>query len=78
VQLLLDDLRDAPRLGATPGDVDDVLRKKNVKPVVYSGWTAIDERERSAGEPLGRPRVKLCSWDELLEAAEAAAQRDPA
>jgi ferredoxin--NADP+ reductase len=37
--------------------------------VIYSGWSAIDERERASGEPLGRPRVKLCTWDELLQAA---------
>jgi hypothetical protein len=39
---------------------------------MYAGWTAIDETERGAGEKLGRPRVKLCSWDELLAAAERA------
>jgi hypothetical protein len=71
------DLGDRPRLGKTPGDVDELLGKKNVRPVVYSGWAAIDERERSAGEPLGRPRVKLCSWEELLEAAASAADRNP-
>jgi ferredoxin/flavodoxin---NADP+ reductase len=37
---------------------------------VYSGWLAIDEVERAAGEPHGRPRVKLCTWDQLLAAAE--------
>ncbi len=31
---------------------------------------AIDEAERTAGEKGGRPRVKLCSWDDLLAAAE--------
>jgi ferredoxin--NADP+ reductase len=77
VELLLGDLGDRPRLGKTPGDVDELLGKKNVRPVVYSGWAAIDERERSAGEPLGRPRVKLCSWEELLEAAASAADRNP-
>jgi hypothetical protein len=41
-----------------------------VRRVVYAGWLAIDEHERVTGEPLGRPRVKLCSWDELLAAAE--------
>jgi hypothetical protein len=43
---------------------------------MYPGWTSIDELERTAGEKLGRPRVKLRTWDELLEAAErvAAAQ----
>jgi ferredoxin/flavodoxin---NADP+ reductase len=77
VELLLHDLRDAPRLGRTSDDVDDLLCKRHVNPVVYDGWAAIDERERSAGEALGRPRVKLCSWEELLEAAGIAAARDP-
>ncbi len=34
--------------------------------VEYAGWEAIDSHERGRGEPHGRPRVKLCSWDELL------------
>jgi hypothetical protein len=37
--------------------------------VLYPGWQAIDLAERDAGEPLGRPRVKLRTWDELLVAA---------
>jgi ferredoxin--NADP+ reductase len=69
VELLLADLQDTPRLGRTFDDVEALLRTKNVRHVLYEGWTAIDERERTAGEPLGRPRVKLCTWDELLEAA---------
>ena len=39
--------------------------------VVYAGWEAIDSRERGLGEPQGRPRVKLSTWEELLEAAGA-------
>jgi hypothetical protein len=31
------------------------------------GWQAIDAAERSAGEPLGRPRVKLQTWEKLLQ-----------
>jgi ferredoxin--NADP+ reductase len=37
--------------------------------VSWSGWSAIDERERSAGEPAGRPRVKIVRVPELLAAA---------
>jgi ferredoxin--NADP+ reductase len=37
--------------------------------VTYAGWEAIDRAEKGLGEPQGRPRVKLCSFDELLEAA---------
>ena len=37
--------------------------------VEWDGWCAIDERERSAGEPAGRPRVKIVRVPELLAAA---------
>jgi hypothetical protein len=30
---------------------------------------AIDAHECGLGGPLGKPRVKLCSWDALLAAA---------
>lgn len=40
----------------------------------YGGWEAIDEAERGAGEPHGRPRVKLCTFDELLAAASRPAR----
>jgi ferredoxin/flavodoxin---NADP+ reductase len=33
---------------------------------------SIDLLERSRGEPYGRPRVKLSTWDELLEAGRSA------
>jgi ferredoxin--NADP+ reductase len=50
--------------------VEVLLFDRGVRPVVYTGWTSIDERERAAGEKVGRPRVKLRTWDELLDAAE--------
>jgi ferredoxin--NADP+ reductase len=34
--------------------------------VGWNGWRAIDQRERRAGEPLGRPRVKIVRLPELL------------
>jgi len=70
VELLLADLAAAPRKGATAADVDALLDGRGVRRVVYAGWQAIDEVERAAGERQGRPRVKLCTWDELLAAAE--------
>ncbi|MBV9047269.1 MAG: FAD-dependent oxidoreductase [Solirubrobacterales bacterium] len=39
--------------------------------VTWEGWLAIDECERRAGEPHGRPRVKLVRHSELLDAARA-------
>ncbi len=59
---------------ATAEAVESLLADRGARAVVYSGWTSIDELERTAGEKLGRPRVKLCSWDELLEAAERVAE----
>ena len=59
---------------ATPDAVESLLAERGARAVVYSGWASIDELERAAGEKLGRPRVKLRSWDELLEAAERVAE----
>jgi ferredoxin--NADP+ reductase len=72
VELLLEDAA-AGRLEAKPDAtadaVLDLLAERGASVVMYAGWTAIDEVERGAGEKLGRPRVKLCTWDELRAAA---------
>ena len=76
VGLLLEDVhagRLAHRPVATAEAVDALLDERGIRRIVYSGWVAIDALERSRGEPLGRPRVKLVTWDELLDAAEAVA-----
>jgi ferredoxin/flavodoxin---NADP+ reductase len=62
--------RDGP---ATAASVDELLESRGVEYVAYAGWEAIDLDERTRGEPEGRPRVKLCSWEELLAAARAVA-----
>jgi hypothetical protein len=38
--------------------------------VTEEGWRAIDARELEQGRSEQRPRVKLASRDELLEAAQ--------
>ena len=73
VELLLEDLRDGPRKDRPAGEIERLLAGRGVRLVLYPGWASIDEHERAAGEPLGRPRVKLCTWDELLAAAERVA-----
>ncbi len=50
-------------------DLVDLLSERGGSPVLYAGWEAIDRVEKAAGEPAGRPRIKLSSWDELLAAA---------
>ena len=77
VRLLLEDLeqgRIAHGEHVTADAVEALLAERGVRAVVYSGWTSIDEHERVAGEKLGRPRVKLRTWEELLEAAERVAE----
>jgi len=77
VQLLLEDVEQgliAHREQVTPEAVEALLADRGVRAVMYAGWMSIDELERAAGEKLGRPRVKLRTWDELLEAAERVAE----
>ncbi len=59
-----------PPAGAPePAEIEAELRRRQPELVTYEGWQAIDEAERSAGEPHGRPRVKLTTFDELIDAA---------
>ena len=74
VELLLEDAAAGklPRSDANAADVDALLDERGIRRVLYAGWQSIDEVERAAGEKSGRPRVKLCTLDELLDAAERA------
>jgi ferredoxin/flavodoxin---NADP+ reductase len=77
VARLLEDVeagRIAHNPDVTPDAVEAFLAARGVGAVIYSGWMSIDELEKAAGEKLGRPRVKLRTWDELLEAAERVAE----
>jgi ferredoxin--NADP+ reductase len=65
---LLEDAR-AGQLGCEGGSLEELLAGRGVDFVEYAGWEAIDEHERGVGEPQGRPRVKLTSWDDLLTRA---------
>ena len=40
--------------------------------MTYAHWETIDQAEREAGEPHGRPRVKFCTVAELLDAGGVA------
>jgi ferredoxin/flavodoxin---NADP+ reductase len=46
--------------------------------VTWDGWEAIDQYERSTGEPFGRPRVKLVRTEALLAASRAPSRATPA
>jgi len=62
----------------TPEAVESLLAERDVGAVLYTGWASIDELEKAAGEKVGRPRVKLCTWDDLLEAAGSPGRGTPA
>jgi ferredoxin--NADP+ reductase len=66
IELLLTDARAGALAGSRSGNLEQLLELRGTQFVEYTGWQAIDAAERAAGEPLGRPRVKLGTWRHLL------------
>ena len=58
-------------LAGDRGSIEALLTERRPGHVTFEGWQAIDATEVEAGKPLGRPRVKLCRVDELVEASKA-------
>jgi ferredoxin/flavodoxin---NADP+ reductase len=73
VDLLLGDAQAGLLRRESDERLESLLEERGVEVVMYGGWEAIDQEERTRGEPHGRPRIKLCSWDELLAAARTVA-----
>jgi ferredoxin--NADP+ reductase len=76
VEHLLEDVREGrlpqPERPARAA-IEELVRERQPDVVDYAGWEAIDAAEKAAGEPQGRPRVKLTRIAEMIEAARAAA-----
>jgi ferredoxin--NADP+ reductase len=53
----------------TPGSAIDAALGRGAKPVSLDGWSAIDAAEVALGSGRESPRIKLATWDELLDAA---------
>lgn len=70
IDTLLNDLAVAEELTDFPDDhagkLADWLASRQPKLITSAHWEVIDRHERAAGEPHGRPRVKLPSLAELL------------
>ena len=68
---LLADLEAAKVPNRAPADppIEELLVERARDHVTYAGWQAIDRAEIAAGEPHGRPRIKFCRVDEMIEAA---------
>jgi ferredoxin--NADP+ reductase len=54
-----------------PADLATVLRSKNVEAVTAEGWASICAAERALGARSARPRIKLCTYAELLAASRS-------
>jgi ferredoxin--NADP+ reductase len=72
--VLLQDAREG-RLLPPPVEDDFVesLQRSHMPVVAWEGWRRIDEHERTAGASVGRPRLKLTTYDGL----HAVAAREP-
>ncbi len=72
VDTLLSDLSGGD-LAAVDADYSEKLVEwlldRQPKLITDDHWKLINEHERAAGEPLGRPRVKLTSVADLLRIA---------
>jgi ferredoxin--NADP+ reductase len=63
---------DAGALNEPARHAGDWIHARAPRAVRWNGWRAIDAHERRAGEPQGRPRVKLVRLSELLAASTGA------
>ena len=60
-----------PELAGDRGAIETLLGERKPDHVTFEGWQAIDAAEVEAGKPHGRPRVKFCRVDGLVEASKA-------
>ncbi len=67
VELVLEDAVAGKLVAPNRGDLAALLEERDTAFIEYDGWQAIDAVERATGEPLGRPRVKVTGWSDLLE-----------
>ena len=78
VRSLLADVEAGSRpAGSATARLLDVLAARGIRPVSYTDWLGIDQRELELGAELGRgERVKLCGWEALNAACGAGPAAD--
>ena len=54
------------------GAIESLLAERKPDHVTFAGWQAIDAAEVERGKPHGRPRVKFCRVEEMVEASKGA------
>ena len=68
---LLEDVAAGALLAPSAADrqeFETFVRARQPQVVTYADWKALDQVEVERGKPQGRPRVKLCSIEEMLAA----------
>jgi ferredoxin--NADP+ reductase len=50
-----------------PAAAEAMVRARQPHLVTYPDWTRLDQAETARGQSQGRPRVKFCSVEEMLE-----------
>ena len=67
VQAMIEDAANGVFAGEGHGpDPRELLATRGVRWIDEEGWARLDAHEKGQGEPLGRPRVKVCSVDDML------------
>jgi ferredoxin--NADP+ reductase len=72
IQMLLEDVEAdrMPDVAEIDNDgLSKLLDERGIRFIEYDGWRAIDALEQQRGTEVGRPRVKLTGFEEMLEAA---------
>jgi ferredoxin--NADP+ reductase len=54
-----------------PAAAEAMVRARRPEAITYPDWCRLDELETSRGKTVGRPRVKFCSVEEMLESLTA-------
>lgn len=52
-------------------EIVDLLTERGVEFTTVDGWVALDEHEKSLGEPQGRARIKVVDRDEMIRISRA-------
>ncbi|KAG5886687.1 hypothetical protein JTB14_007089 [Gonioctena quinquepunctata] len=51
------------------GEIEEILKQKNVQIVTWRGWEKIDQFERDEGAKKGKPREKIVEIEKMLQVA---------
>jgi ferredoxin--NADP+ reductase len=61
----------APPTRPDPAAAEAMVRARRPDAITYPEWCRLDEVETARGQAVGRPRLKFCSVEEMLESLRA-------